>query len=127
MKKVICSIFFLLALVGISNAQDRVYIYRDVITAGSDTAFIDLDGLYDNVTMIIADTTGTPTLTAKVNYATDTTWFNAYVFTNFNTTAVNLALAPSEGTFYSFLDKAIRRLKLYINGGTLTYELKGNR
>lgn len=107
--------------------QSRTYATRDVISAGTDTTYILLGGQYENVTITIADTTGTPTLTAKVNYGTDTTWYTAYVYTNYNTTAVSLALATPEGNIYSFLDKAIRKLKLYISGGTLTFELKANR
>lgn len=123
------TIFLIAALFIVSNvfAQSRVYKTRDVISAGTDTTYIYLNGTYEDVTMVIADTTGTPTLTAKVNYGTDTTWYNAYVFTNFNTTAVNLALATPEGNIYQFLDKAIRMIKLYISGGTLTFELKANR
>lgn len=120
----------LIALILISCnvfAQSETYSTRDVISDGTDTTYIKLNGQYENVTMVIADTTGTPTLTAKVNYGTDSTWYTAYVYTNYNTTAVSLALATPEGNIYSFLDKAIRKLKLYISGGTLTFELKAKR
>lgn len=126
MKKII----FLAALLLIAiqaNAQSRVYYLRDIISGGTDTTTIALDGVYDNVTMVISDTTGTPTLNGKVQYATDSTWYNAYVFTNYGTSAANLSLATAEGNIYQFCDKAIRKLKLYITGGTLTFELKANR
>lgn len=123
-------LILLIALMFISCsvfAQSETYSKRDVISGGTDTTYIKLNGVYENVTMVIADTTGTPTLTAKVNYGTDSTWYTAYVYTNYNTTAVSMALATPEGNIYSFLDKAIRKLKLYISGGTLTFELKAKR
>lgn len=126
MKKLIF-IITLFLICSSADAQNRVYSVRDTISGGTDTTYIYLNGIYDNVTMVIADTTGTPTLTAKVNYGTDNNWYTAYVFTNYNTTAVSMALATAEGNIYSFLDRAIRRIKLYISGGTLIFELKANQ
>lgn len=127
MKKILLATALLLIMTVQAFPQARVYSTLDTISGATDTTYIKLNGLYGNVTMVIADTTGTPTLNAKVNYGTDSTaWYNAYVFTNYGTSAANLSLAPSEGTIYIFADQAIRWLKLYITGGTLRYELKAN-
>lgn len=122
MKKII---FIALLLISVQSfAQSKVYSLRDTISGGTDTTYIYLDGEYNNVSLVITDITGTPTLTGKVNYANNTTWYTCYVFTNYGTSAASLALAGAEGTIYNFCDQAIRRIKLYISGGTLIYELK---
>lgn len=126
MKKLIL-IAALLFIFMNAEAQHRVYSVRDTISGGTDTTYIYLNGIYENATMVIADTTGTPTLTAKVNYGTDNNWYTAYVYTNYNTTAVSLALATAEGNIYQFLDRAIRAIKLYISGGTMIFEFKANQ
>ena len=125
MKKIILFVLLLISVQAFS--QSKVYSKRDTISAGTDTTYIYLEGDYDNVSLVITDTTGTPTLTGKVNYANNTAWYTAYVFTNYGTSAASLALAGAEGTIYQFCDQAIRRLKLYISGGTLIYELKATR
>ena len=125
MKKII---LFVLLLISIQSfAQTKVYSVRDTISAGTDTTYIYLNGEYNNVSLVIADTTGAPTLTAKVNYASNTAWYTAYVTTNYGTSAASLALAGAEGTIYQFLDQAINRIKLYISGGTLIYEIKATQ
>ena len=125
MKKIILFVLLFISVQGFS--QSKVYSLRDTISAGTDTTYIYLNGEYDNASLVITDTTGTPTLTAKVNYANNTTWYTCYVYTNYNSTPVSLALAGAEGTIYNFLDKAIRKIKLYISGGTLIYELKASQ
>lgn len=125
MKKII---FIALLLISVQSfAQNKVYSLRDTISGGTDTTYIYLDGEYNNVSLVIANTTGTPTLTGKVNYADNNAWYTCYVTTNYGTSAASLALAGAEGTIYQFVDQAIRRIKLYISGGTLRFELKATR
>lgn len=125
MKKII---LFVLLLISVQTfAQSKVYSKRDTISAGTDTTYINLNGEYDNAILVIGTTTGSPTITAKVNFADTTHWYTAYVTTNYNTTGVSFALAGSDGTIYQFLDRSIRRIKLYISGGTLQYEFKATR
>lgn len=111
-----------------STLQDSVLNEDTVLVLDVDT--LRLNGAYDYMEIAIRDTTGTPTLTAKWNYSNDTTFYPAYVTTNYNTTAVSLSLATPENNQYQFQSKAIRRLILYITGSndaTLTYEFKARK
>lgn len=116
LKKIIIGLFLLVSVNAFSQANTYTY--------------ISLNGEYSYVTLAIADTTATATIAADVNYGTDTTWYPAYYFANFGTTAtVWTTKTFAENTLLEFCDKAIRQIRFYLIGANTSwiFELKARR